>query len=135
MKKKIFAVVAVFAIASPAVFAQDTLLEYVRQSCDADISKFCSNVTPGDGRLVYCIAAHEDKISNQCISAFYNAASALEHLVETMVYVAESCATDIETHCADTPIGKGRILACLDARGDAVSEKCRMAVDKVAPKE
>ena len=29
-------------------------------------AKFCGQVTPGEGRLVLCMMAHEDKVSNKC---------------------------------------------------------------------
>ena len=37
-------------------------------------------------------------------------------------------ATDIETYCADTPIGEGRILACLRASRDDISSGRRTAL-------
>jgi hypothetical protein len=132
MKKLVFAVMVTFVFATPTALAQESLLEYVHQSCEADISKFCDQVTPGDGRLVYCIAAHEDKVSSQCTTAFYNAADALEALLATVVYIAESCFEDIEAYCADTPMGEGRILACLEAHDDEVSATCRSTVTELS---
>src|SRR5210317_365111 len=103
----------VFAVAAPAV-AQDSLVEYVVDACEADLEQYCSQVTPGQGRLLHCVAAHEDKLSGQCNYALYQAASLLEQLSVAIAYVATSCETEIKTMCADVEAGEGRILTCLE---------------------
>jgi hypothetical protein len=60
--------------------AQESLLEHLVKSCEDDIKSYCSQVTPGNGRMLHCMAAHEDKISGRCQYAFYQAASILEQL-------------------------------------------------------
>ena len=49
-------------------------------ACKPEIEAYCSQVTPGNGRLLHCVAAHEDKLSGQCEYALYQAASLLEAL-------------------------------------------------------
>ena len=131
MKRLIGTIVATFAFASSAALAQETLLEYVVEACETDLVEFCDQVTPGEGRLLYCVAAHEDKISSECAFALYDAAMVLQELVNAIAYVAESCDSDIETYCAETPMGEGRILTCLAERGDELSESCRMSIDEM----
>ena len=115
------------ALAAPAV-AQDSLLEYVVTSCEADLEQYCSQVTPGQGRLLHCVAAHEDKLSGQCSYALYQAASLLEQLSVAISYVAQSCKTEIKTMCGDVKAGEGRILACLEENADALGDPCRKAL-------
>ena len=38
----------------------------LESACANDIKKYCKTVTPGEGRLIYCMQAHEDKISVKC---------------------------------------------------------------------
>ena len=38
----------------------------LESACAEDIQKYCSTVTPGEGRMIYCMQAHEDKISTKC---------------------------------------------------------------------
>ena len=109
---KISLIVLMFGGVSSAL-AQDSLLEYVVESCESDLEQYCSQVTPGNGRLLYCVAAHEDKLSGQCSYALYEAASLLEDLAVAIEYVAVSCETEIETLCKDVALGEGRILECL----------------------
>ncbi len=108
--------------------AQDSLLEHVVTACEADLKQYCSQVTPGEGRMMYCVAAHEDKLSGQCEYALYEAASLLRQLSSAIVYVAESCATEIETLCSDVKAGEGRILACLEANAEKTGETCKKSI-------
>jgi hypothetical protein len=108
--------------------AQETLLEYVVTACEADLKQYCSQVTPGEGRMLHCVAAHEDKLSGQCEYALYEAATLLQQLSTAIVYVAESCATEIETLCSDVKAGEGRILACLEANDAQIGETCRKSI-------
>jgi len=112
--------------------AQDSLVEHLIESCKVDIESFCSQVTPGEGRLLHCMAAHEDKISGQCNYALYQAATALEQLASAIAYVARECKTDIETLCGDVKEGDGRILMCLDENAEEVSDGCKQAVKDVS---
>ena len=108
--------------------AQESLLEYVVDACEGDLQQYCSQVTPGEGRLLHCVAAHEDKLSGQCEYALYQAASLLEQLSVAIVYVAQSCQTEIETLCSDVQAGEGRILACLAENDEQVGDTCRKAI-------
>ena len=129
MIKKLKLAIGIFVVAAaaPAV-AQDSLLEYVLTSCEADIKQYCSQVTPGEGRLLHCAAAHEDKLSGQCSYALCQAASLLEQLSMAIVYVAESCETEIKTLCGDVKAGEGRVLSCLEGNSESLGEPCKKAL-------
>jgi len=129
MKKTYVWLAAAMALAvTPTLFAQDTLAEHVITECESDITNFCSQVTPGNGRLLHCMAAHEDKISGQCSYALYQAASLLEQLSAAISYVATECQTEIQTLCNDTQVGEGRILACLERQDEEVGAACKTAI-------
>ncbi len=129
MKKNIALLAcAVGLFISSFSFAQDSLVEHLVKACETDIRSYCSQVTPGDGRMLHCMAAHEDKISGQCQYAFYQAATILEQLATATAYVASQCATDIETYCSDVAMGEGRILMCLSENEAEVSDACNQAV-------
>ena len=126
-KLKLTLGVLALAAASPAI-AQDSLLEYVLTSCEADLKQYCSQVTPGEGRLLHCAAAHEDKLSGQCSYALYQAASLLEQLAVAIAYVAQSCETEIKTLCGDVKAGEGRILSCLEGNTESLGDACKKAL-------
>lgn len=108
--------------------AQEDLVEHLLNACEADINNFCSQVTPGEGRLLHCMAAHEDKISGQCGYALYQAAALMEQMAAAIVYVGDQCETDIEKHCSGVAMGEGRILMCLEENAEEVSDSCKQAV-------
>ena len=129
MKRMAMALTTVLlTLAGSMAIAQDTLLEYLVEACEADLEQYCSQVTPGEGRLLHCMAAHEDKISGRCEYAFYQAATLLEQLSAAITYVAMECKTDIETHCGDIAVGEGRILACLSEHEGEITEACKKAI-------
>ncbi len=38
----------------------------LQAACQADIKRYCANVTPGEGRQIACLRAYDDKISAGC---------------------------------------------------------------------
>lgn len=118
-----------------AASAQETVGEHLLKACDADLKQFCSQVTPGEGRLLHCVAAHEDKISSQCQYALYQSARLLEELAVAINYVAKECQTEIQSHCADVKMGEGRVLECLEKNDANVGASCRQAIKDTVGEE
>ena len=112
--------------ASSATQAQDVL-----KACEADIKTYCSQVTLGDGRLLACMYAHEDKISPECDVAIADAADQLDWFLSSVREALETCAPDIQKHCADVDAGQGRIYACLRIKKDQIGDDCKAVVDNV----
>lgn len=129
MKSRLSVVIgAAFVLFSAQASSQDSLVEHLVNACEDDLNQYCSQVTPGDGRLLHCAAAHEDKLSGQCQYALYQAATVLEQMAAAMAYVINSCRTDIQTHCSAVAMGEGRLLACLESNATEVSDACNQAI-------
>jgi len=109
------------------VMAQQGLVESVVTGCKAELEKYCSNVTPGEGRILACLYAHNDKLSGRCEYALYDAAVQLERAVAALSYVANECAPDLRKHCARVEAGEGRLLDCLQKNDAEVSNRCKQA--------
>jgi hypothetical protein len=128
--------VAIAIFVTSPVLAQESLVEYTYLACETNIEEFCSQVTLGEGRLLHCLAAHEDKISDECEYALYAAAAVIQELTiaiveelnEAVEYLVVECGTDIGEHCADVPFGDGRILMCLDENAEDLTEECTTAI-------
>jgi hypothetical protein len=131
-KMKSLLMIALFALTglSGPVMAQG-IVETVEKGCAAEIESFCSQVSPGEGRMLACFYAHEDKLSGQCQYALYSASAQLDQAVSALNYVATQCEDDLMTHCANVQIGEGRVLECLRANADSVSPACTQAVNDV----
>lgn len=111
-------------------FAQG-IVETVETGCADEIKNYCSQVNPGEGRLLACFYAHEDKLSGRCQYALYQASNQLDQAVSALNYVAGECENDIVSHCADVQMGEGRIIECLRSKADVVSASCMTAVNEV----
>ena len=106
-------------------------IEKLKTSCDEDLKQYCSAVTPGGGRLVYCLEAFEDKISAKCAFDLGEVESDLQATTEGLKEAVRICAGDIQKLCGSTQPGEGRIAACLAANRSSVSAVCVDAVEKL----
>jgi len=124
---------AILLVGSP-VMAQEGLVETVVNGCKEELQKYCSNVTPGEGRVLACLYAYEDKLSGRCEYALYDAASQLERAVAALSYVVNECSSDLKEHCASVAAGEGRLLQCLQKNDAHVSQRCKQARKDVGMK-
>jgi hypothetical protein len=117
------------AVATP--MPRQMLAEHVLQGCKTELQTYCSQVTPGQNRLLACLYANGDKLSGQCDRALYESASALDRALSNMSYLADQCRADIDSKCAYVQPGQGRILQCLADHKDSLSQACTQAITAV----
>lgn len=122
---------AMGAFGSVAGAAQRSLTDQVKDRCKAELESYCKDVTPGEGRLLACLYAFEDKLSSRCDYALYDAATRLEHAATALAHGATECKSDIEKHCAAVQAGEGRVLDCLKKQGDKLSKRCTQAMKDI----
>ena len=106
-------------------------IQKLETSCGEDIKKYCTTVTPGDGRVLYCMQAHEDKISPACAYDLNEVALHAQTTADHLREAVNACRGDIDQFCAKTQPGQGRIAACLAANRTSVSKSCVEAVQKL----
>ena len=123
-------VAAVFMLVSNATAAED-IIETVAKGCEKELTSYCSEVTPGEGRILACLYAHEDKLNGQCEFALYDAAAQLERFVSGLSYLANECHDDLVNHCQNVEIGEGRLATCLLDNKDKLQSRCATAIDLV----
>jgi hypothetical protein len=129
-----FAVVAVLLLGVGGVWAQEEeggIIDNVMTACEPEISAYCSQVTLGEGRLLACFYAHEDKLSGRCQYALYEGAARLEQFAAAVTHLAVECMDDLETYCAQVELGEGRVATCLLEHRGEVTDACRQAIDDV----
>jgi Cysteine rich repeat len=115
----------------PAPVTLTPLAAYVTEACKAELGTYCSQVIPGQSRLLACLYANGEKLSAQCETALYQAASVLDRAIGTVAYLADQCRADIDSKCASVPSGQGRIAECLAAHKDSLSQPCTQAISTV----
>ena len=101
-------------------------------TCGDEIKNFCSTVTPGEGREVLCIEAHEDKLSPKCLFDMQEAAKNLKLAGDTFKEATAACQGDVAKLCAKTPAGQGRLLQCLVTNKASVSQPCAASLQKLS---
>jgi len=129
-----FVALAILLMGITSANAQQGLVETVANGCKVEIEKYCSQVTPGEGRVLACLYAHEDKLSSKCEYALYDAAAQLERAVAALSYVANECDADLEKYCKSIAPGEGRLLDCLEKHDKQVSGRCKQALKDVGLK-
>lgn len=112
-----------------------TLVNTVKTGCEKELSSFCSQVTPGEGRVLACLYSHSEKLSGRCEYALYDASSQLERFIANVSYVATECDGDLEEYCSHVSAGKGRLVGCLNSQEEGkVSRRCDQAMEDVGLK-
>jgi hypothetical protein len=109
-------------------------VEMVADGCKKDIETYCKNVTPGEGRVLACLFAYEDKLSNRCEYALYDAAAQLERAIAALTFLANECKDDLKTYCSNIKPGEGRLINCIDKNMEKVSSRCKQAIKDVSKK-
>ena len=117
------------------VYAEKGLVETVAEGCKKEIETYCSKVTFGEGRILACLYAHNDKLSGRCEYALYDAAAQLERAIAALTYVANECDNDLEKYCSKITPGEGRLLKCIEKHDSNVSERCKQALKDVGLKK
>ena len=103
----------------------------LHEACGADIRHYCDTVTAGDGRMMACLYAHEDKITKDCDAQTEDVGYILDTMFAKIADVLSECRPDIEKFCSDQQFGEGRILSCLNENSASLAEPCKSVVPKV----
>jgi hypothetical protein len=117
-----------------SAFAGSDPVKTVTEGCKKEINTYCKTVTPGEGRILACLYAHSEKLSNRCEYALYDAAAQLERAVAALTYVANECDNDLEKYCSSVQPGEGRLLKCLEKNEKKISGRCKSALKDVGLK-
>jgi hypothetical protein len=103
----------------------------LESACAKDIKKYCSTVTPGEGRMIYCMQAHEDKISPKCAFELGDTATSVQITADALKDGVIACKAEITGVCGKIVPGQGRIATCLLENKSTVSSGCAEAIKKI----
>lgn len=92
--------------------------------CAADVQKFCSDIQPGNGRIVACLKAHENDLSGACKQQ----GEALKQKVQSFM---AACQEDSDKYCKDVQPGAGRKIQCLKDNVASLSPDCKAQVTHI----
>lgn len=93
----------------------------LRQACFADYMRFCRGVPLGGGRVLNCLNARTNELTQPCFQAL---------TLRGLAYAGalKSCRADYERLCAGVPPGWGRSLQCMQRNAPSLSPPCHDAL-------
>ena len=103
----------------------------LESACASDIKKYCTTVTPGEGRMIYCMQAHEDKISPKCAFELEDAAASVQTTADALKDAILACKAEINGVCGKIAPGQGRVATCLLENKSTASSGCADAIKKI----
>lgn len=123
------ATIAFLCLAAALTFAEPAPaqgLRYIQMreavaACRADYFRLCPGVRPGAGRVLVCLNAQAEKLSQPCFQALAERGLAF-------AAVLRLCRPDFERLCPGVRPGMGRALVCLLDNAEQVSQGCRTAL-------
>ena len=124
--------------ALPPVLALATLLTAqatdaradIMTTCTSEISKYCADVSEGEGRIVACLVGQMGRLKPACLADVQAQGPMTPASVRAVFNPAfraslpEACVTPAAQFCPGMTPGEGRVFACLYARSDRVSKAC-----------
>ena len=81
--------------------------------------------------MIYCMEAHEDKISTKCAFELGEAATSVQTAADALKDAVIACKAEITGVCGKVLPGKGRIAACLLSNKSTASAGCSEAIQKM----
>jgi hypothetical protein len=115
--------------------AEETVADALKKACNTELTTFCKGVPQGQGRILACLYAFEDKVSDKCVYALYDASQQLEQGIVALRYAATQCKGDLQKFCASVMPGEGRGLACLEKNAKDVTPACKDALKQTGLKK
>src|SRR4051794_58485 len=103
----------------------------LESACAKDIKKYCKTVTPGEGRMIYCMQAHEDKISPKCAFELGEATTSVQTTADVLKDAVIACKAERSGPCGKILPGQGRMAACLLSNKSTASAGCVEAIQKI----
>lgn len=106
------------------VLYSTSVLGFSQGYCKDDVTKYCSDIKPGGGRLTACMIEHEPDLAAACRAEMY----AVREQLKTFT---TACQQDAKQFCPRTKSGHGRVFTCLKLNETLVSESCRSQLSPV----
>ena len=90
-------------------------------ACKADREKFCSQVKPGEGRILACLKDHQSELQSACQEKL--------PAWEKFQQMKQTCKADRKKFCGQ--VTREEMHACMKENHDKFSPACQAAIDEV----
>ena len=99
-------------------------VQRIEAACGEEIERFCSDVTPGGGRMASCMDAYSDQLSRSCQSALRRSVNRVQQAVEK---IGDTCLSAVQQQCGNTD----NIKQCLQQKNASLPQSCQTIVAAV----
>ena len=120
------------AAAPQPVRAQDDTAQwakYIQSHCGKELKTHCGGITKGQGRILACLYAREDKLSAKCGNAVMNSVERLGVALGALANVIRVCEPDTRRLCNGVVAGNGNLVGCLATARPSVSSQGKATLD------
>ncbi len=100
-------------------------MQQLRSACAQELSKFCYTVSPGEGRLLLCMQAHEDKLGRGCELALLETSRNIGSAIRRVERFADACWNDIQIYCRTAG---GSVTQCVVDNRSSLSAQCQAII-------
>jgi Golgi apparatus protein 1 len=100
-------------------------IQQLRGACAEELRNFCGTVSPGEGRLLLCMQAHEDKLGRGCEMALLETSRSIGREVRRVERFAEACWNDIQVFCRTAA---GSVTQCVVDNRSSLSPQCQAII-------
>ena len=103
-------------------------VKIIGDGCSKEINTFCADVPPGENRILHCLTAHENQLSDGCDAAIAKGNSTIDAALGDANFFGAKCGPDIKLLCSDVSPGDGRTLDCLTENNTNITMRCYKAL-------
>lgn len=96
-------------------------VQRIEAACGEEIERFCSDVTPGGGRMASCMDAYSDQLSHSCQSALRRSVNRVQQAVAN---IADSCMSAVQQQCGNAD----NVKQCLQQKNASLPQSCQTIV-------
>ncbi|HVP66371.1 MAG TPA: cysteine rich repeat-containing protein [Anaeromyxobacteraceae bacterium] len=116
-------------MAADEAWAQALLKEF-GQSCMHDVDRYCASVRAGEGRVMACLARHQDDLTHAC----QEGVERYEVARERVRTVRDACRADVKKFCESQTVLAGALVECLEEHQTELSAECLASGPAMAAK-
>ena len=96
-------------------------VQRIEAACGEEIERFCSDVTPGGGRMASCMDAYSDQLSRSCQSALRRSVNRIQQAVAN---IADGCMSAVQQQCGNAD----NVKQCLQQKNSSLPQSCQTIV-------
>lgn len=98
-------------------------------ACTNDVAFFCSDVSPGQGRLHACLMKHKEHLTEMCKIAEFEQQAMQANDIQLSPTTVQACKTYMTQFCPQVTMADGNMWRCLeDHKHEMRRSKCQIIV-------